>query len=105
MKMRIALIAAGTLALAQTGPAQANHAGASATTGAVGSPAIEPDAATKFAENQPAGTASTSGSFQRTTSGSFQRGTSGSFQRGTSGSFQRGSSGSFQKLPKNGNSK
>ena len=57
MKMRIALIAAGTLALAQTGPAQANHAGASATTGAVGSPAIEPDAATKFAENQPAGTA------------------------------------------------
>jgi hypothetical protein len=104
MKFRIAILAAGagTLALAQTDLAQANYAGASAATGAVGSPEIESAPAANLAQNQWVGRAGKSGSFQRSTSGSFQRSTSGSFQRDTSGSFQRGTSGSFQRLPRNG---
>ena len=87
MKFRIAILAAGagTLALAQTDLAQANYAGASASTNAAGSTEIESGPVAKLAQYIGEGKAAKSGSFGR-----------------GNGSFQRGNSGSFRKLPKNG---
>ena len=54
MKMRIAIIAAsaGTLALAQTNPAQATYAGAAASSGTVASPDVGSKPTIELAKNQ-----------------------------------------------------
>jgi hypothetical protein len=83
MRMRIAIIAAsaGTFALAQTDPAQASYADASASIGTVTSPDPGSDPAIKLAKNQWGGKAAASGAFYRSTNGSFGRSTGGGFQR------------------------